>query len=78
MPEERIKESLQALMEAITRADGNAIGERMAEVEGLTSQSRQNLHPQLVHFLERRSYAKALQFLGGASSIPTGSCGGRA
>ncbi|HEY1848806.1 MAG TPA: hypothetical protein VGG37_06355 [Opitutaceae bacterium] len=78
MPEESIKESLQALMDAIKRADGNAISDRMAEVEGLTSESRANLHPQLLHFLERRSYAKALQFLGGASSIPTGSCGGRA
>jgi hypothetical protein len=78
MPEERIKESLQALMDAITRADGGAINDRMAELEGLASQTRASLHPQLLHFLDRRSYAKALQFLGGASSIPTGSCGGRA
>ena len=36
------------------------------------------LHPQLLHFLERRSYAKAAMFLGGAEDIPVGVCGGRA
>jgi hypothetical protein len=41
-------------------------------------QGREVLHPQLVHFLENRSYAKALMFLGGASDIPVGVCGGRA
>jgi hypothetical protein len=36
------------------------------------------LHPQLVHFLENRSYAKAVMFLGGQTDIPVGACGGRA
>ena len=35
------------------------------------------LHPQLVHFLEKRSYAKALLSLGGETDIPVGACGGR-
>jgi hypothetical protein len=76
--EDRIKESLIGLMEAIKRADGVAITAQMALVEGHLKQSRANLHPQLVHFLERRSYTKALQFLGGEPDIPAGSCGGRA
>jgi hypothetical protein len=41
------------------------------------NEGRQDLHPQLVHFLEKRSYPKALLFLGGESDIPAGSCGGR-
>jgi len=40
--------------------------------------NRAELHPQLAHFLEQRSYAKALLFLGGAEDIPVGRCGGRA
>lgn len=36
------------------------------------------LHPQLVHFLGNRSYAKALMYLGGESDIPVGICGGNA
>ncbi|MDB6128633.1 MAG: hypothetical protein JWM35_2529, partial [Verrucomicrobia bacterium] len=33
--------------------------------------------PQLEHFLGKRSYAKALMFLGGETDIPIGACGGR-
>ncbi|HEY4990284.1 MAG TPA: hypothetical protein VII09_10780 [Opitutaceae bacterium] len=75
--EPRIKESLIALMDAIKRSDGEALSERMAELDGYVGAGRAALHPQLVHFLERRSYPKALMFLGGESDIPVGSCGGR-
>jgi hypothetical protein len=49
----------------------------MAALDDCLSEGRGILHPQLVHFLERRSYPKALMFLGGESDIPVGSCGGR-
>jgi hypothetical protein len=75
--ETRIKESLIALMDGIRRADGQVIEARMAALDGCLSEGRGTLHPQLVHFLERRSYPKALMFLGGESDIPVGSCGGR-
>jgi hypothetical protein len=75
--EAQIKESLIALMDGIKRADGDAIGRHMANLDGYLKESRATLHPQLVHFLERRSYPKALMFLGGESDIPVGSCGGR-
>jgi hypothetical protein len=76
--EERIKESLNSLMDAIKRADGGVISARMAELDSYLEQGRGKLHPQLIHFLERRSYPKALMFLGGESDIPVGVCGGRA
>jgi hypothetical protein len=75
--EASIKESLIALMDGIKRGDGQAISDRMAELDGYLGTGRAALHPQLVHFLERRSYPKALLFLGGDSDIPVGSCGGR-
>jgi hypothetical protein len=75
--EARIKESLIALMDGIKRADGKVIEARMAALDDCLLEARGNLHPQLVHFLERRSYPKALMFLGGESDIPVGSCGGR-
>lgn len=50
----------------------------MARLDSLVAEKRDKLHPQLVHFLERRSYAKALMYLGGESDIPVGVCGGRA
>jgi hypothetical protein len=76
--ETQIKESLTSLMAAIKAADGQVVAEEMARLDDVLVQGRAGLHPQLVHFLENRSYAKALLFLGGASDIPVGVCGGRA
>ena len=78
MIESNIKTSLTALLEGITQSDGSVIAEEMARLDELLEKARRDLHPQLVHFLERRSYAKAVMFLGGESDIPVGICGGRA
>jgi len=76
--ETQIKDSLMLLLAGIKQADGKVIAEEMARLDNFLAQGRGVLHPQLVHFLERRSYAKALMFLGGESDIPVGICGGRA
>jgi hypothetical protein len=76
--ETQIKESLIALLDGIKRSDGGVIATEMARLDDCLERGRAGLHPQLVHFLERRSYAKALMFLGGESDIPAGICGGRA
>jgi hypothetical protein len=75
--EAQIKESLNSLLDGIKRSDGPRVSLEMGRLETLLGQGRAALHPQLVHFLERRSYAKALLFLGGATDIPVGACGGR-
>ena len=74
--EPQIKESLIALLAGIKISDGHVIAAEMARLDGYLEQGRLGLHPQLVHFLERRSYAKALMFLGGETEIPVGVCGG--
>lgn len=76
--ETQIKVALISLLEAIKRSDGPAIAEEMARLDAFLEQGRLTLHPQLLHFMENRSYAKALMFLGGKSDIPVGICGGRA
>jgi hypothetical protein len=76
--ETEIKESLIALLAAIKAANGNVIAAEMERLDGFLDRGRGVLHPQLVHFLEKRSYAKAVMFLGGESDIPVGICGGRA
>lgn len=75
--ETQIKDSLIALMAGIKAADGTVVAHEMGVLDEIIGKQADLLHPQLAHFLERRSYAKALQFLGGAEDIPTGSCGGR-
>ncbi|MET0261274.1 MAG: hypothetical protein ABW223_00135 [Rariglobus sp.] len=76
--ETQIKESLIALLAAIKESNGSVIATEMGRLDDFLEKGRSALHPQLVHFLERRSYAKAVMFLGGESDIPVGICGGRA
>jgi hypothetical protein len=68
--ETQIKESLISLLAAIEAADGQAVADEMARLDDWLERGRAGLHPQLVHFLENRSYAKALKFLGGETDIP--------
>jgi hypothetical protein len=75
--ETQIKDSLIALLDGIKASDGQTISREMARLDHFAQTEGGSLHPQLSHFLERRSYAKALQFLGGGADIPVGACGGR-
>ena len=74
----QIKAAIVALLAAIKAGDEQSVAEEMARLDDFLAQGRLALHPQLVHFLENRSYAKALMFLGGETDIPVGACGGRA
>lgn len=76
--ETQIKESLLSLLAGIKAADGQVIAREMVRLDDFLERGRLTLHPQLVHFLQNRSYAKAVMFLGGETDIPVGACGGRA
>jgi hypothetical protein len=75
--EPEIKAALISLLASIKQADGPGIAREMEQLDGFLERGRASLHPQLTHFLEKRSYAKALMFLGGETDIPVGACGGR-
>jgi hypothetical protein len=75
--ETQIKESLIALLAAIRLSDGQTIADEMLKLDQFLELGRPGLHPRLAHFLENRSYVKALMFLGGETDIPVGACGGR-
>lgn len=77
MTDLQIKESLIELLDGIKRADAAVITRTMGTLDDVVANQGTALHPQLLHFLQRRSYAKALQFLGGAEDIPAGNCGGK-
>ena len=88
MTETNIKAALIRFNAAIKRADGAAVSAALNDVEALFAAHRDELHPQLAHFLEGRSYAKAFAWLGGDESdgdngfakpaSPPGGCGKRA
>jgi len=46
-------------------AQAEQITQEIDALDALLAEHRRALHPQLVHFLANRSYAKALTFLGG-------------
>ncbi len=76
--EQEIKDSLIQLMESIKQSDGPGVVAGLGRLDNLLARGRKDLHPQLVHFLEGRSYAKAMAFLGGDEGIPAGRCRGPA
>ena len=76
--ETEIKNSLTALLNAIKVSNAAVVAAEMARLDDFAARGRETLHPQLLHFLERRSYSKAAMFLGGVEDIPVGACGGRA
>jgi hypothetical protein len=82
MPETNIKAALIRLHAGIKGSDGTAVSAALNEIEQLLVVHQAALHPQLVHFLAGRSYAKALAYLGGGDEFtvkpasPPGGCGG--
>jgi len=70
--ESQIKQELIALLSGISRADAVAIEGGMTALDGFLQTRRKEVHPQLAHFLERRSYAKALAYLGEAEGRAEG------
>jgi hypothetical protein len=63
--ETQIKESLISLLNGIKRSDGEAVAAETSRLDAFLAAGRGSLPAQLTHFLERRSYAKALAYLGG-------------
>lgn len=83
MPTDEIKAALLRFQTAVKAFDGPALSAALTEIERLLAAHHEQLHPQLVHFLSGRSYAKALAWLGAESefskpSSPPGGCGGHA
>jgi len=80
MSEPKIKAALIRFNEAIKNSDGPGISAALNEVEALLASERASLDPQLRHFLEGRSYAKALAWLGAGEVLdarpasPPGGC----
>ena len=75
--ENEIKAALIRLLKGIKESDTKETLAGMDDLDRLSAEYRGKVHPQLAHFLERRSYAKALDFLGGEGVVPRGACAPR-
>jgi len=68
-PEYQLKASLIALLDGIKRSDGPIVTQEMERLDNFVLSNKASIHPQLAHFLERRSYAKALAYLEAESAV---------
>jgi hypothetical protein len=60
---QRITEALMAVTSSVRGSNTDVLITAMESLDDILSKSRDRLHPQLRHFLENRSYQKALTFL---------------
>jgi len=72
-PEVSIKESLISLLNNISKSDGQAVVASMEKLDALLAEHGNTLDPQLKHFMQNRSYPKALAYLGGETPV-RGTC----
>ena len=70
-----IKACLIDLTGAINRSDTRAMLAAMEQLDVLVAAQGAALDARLAHFLGQRSYAKAIDYLGGAGGVPRGNCG---
>lgn len=72
----QIQGGLIDLVNGMKHPDTHKMVESMERLDALLAAHRDRLDPRLGHFLERRSYAKALEFLRGGKPA-SGVCGTR-
>ena len=70
----QVQGALIDLVSGMKHPDTHKLLQSMERLDALLAAHRDALDGRLVHFLERRSYAKALEFLGGGEPA-SGVCG---
>lgn len=74
MLETEIKEALIAMQVAMGESDSDGIMSSLGRLDQILAEHRKEIDPLLRHFLENRSYQKALKHLEGEGAA-RGSCG---
>lgn len=78
IPLDLLKATLIELVGGMKSADTARMLRSMEQLDDLVATHKAVIDPRLAHFLERRSYAKALDFLGGAEDVPASTCAPKA
>lgn len=71
---EQLHATLRALMAAIDNGEGAAIAAHLQQLDELGPALGNKIPPMLRHYLEKRSYAKALDFLEGRDEAAAPNC----
>ena len=71
---EQVHITLQALMTAIDNGEGESIATHLRQLDELGQKLDKEAPPMLRHYLEKRSYTKALDFLEGRDEAAAPNC----
>ena len=71
---EQLHTELQALMAAIDNREGESIAAHLRQLDELGQELGKEAPPMLRHYLEKRSYTKALDFLEGRDEAAAPNC----
>ncbi len=71
---EQVHITLQALMAAIDNGEGESIAAHLRQLDELGQELGKEAPPKLRHYLEKRSYAKALDLLEGRDEAAAPNC----
>ena len=71
---DQLHTTLQALMAAIDNGEGESIAAHLRQLDELGQELGSTAPPMLRHYLEKRSYTKALDFLEGRDEAAAPNC----
>ena len=71
---DQLHTELQALMAAIDNGEGESIAAHLRQLDELGQKLGKKAPPMLRHYLEKRSYTKALDFLEGRDEAAAPNC----
>lgn len=71
---DQLHTELQALMVAIDNREGESIAAHLQQLDELGQELGSEAPPMLRHYLEKRSYTKALDFLEGRDEAAAPNC----
>lgn len=71
---EDVKDALMALQGGISSSDSQSIAKSLATLDGALAERVDGMDAQLKHYLTRRSYGKALDYIRGEPGIAPGNC----
>lgn len=71
---EQVHTTLQALMTAIDKGEGESIATHLRRLDELGQELGKEAPPMLRHYLDKRSYAKALNLLEGRDEAAAPNC----
>jgi hypothetical protein len=74
MIDAELEKHLSLIVEGVGKGEAGSILKSTLELDRLLNENRNLMEGRLIHFLEGRSYSKALDWIRGGRNQPSGNC----